>query len=34
VSFAGVLEHPERFRNRRVAVVISGGNLDLDNLPW
>lgn len=34
VSFAGVLEHPERFRGRRVAVVISGGNLDLDNLPW
>ncbi len=34
VSFAGVLEHPERFRNRRVALVISGGNLDLDNLPW
>ncbi|MEH6580580.1 MAG: pyridoxal-phosphate dependent enzyme [Halioglobus sp.] len=34
VSFAGVLEHGERFRGRRVAVVISGGNLDLDNLPW
>ncbi len=34
VSFAGVLEHPERFRKRRVAVVISGGNLDLDNFPW
>lgn len=34
VSFAGVLEHPERFRGRRAAVVISGGNVDLDNLPW
>lgn len=34
VSFAGVLEHPERFRNRKVALVVSGGNLDLDNLPW
>ena len=34
VSFAGILEHPERFRHRSVAVVISGGNLDLDNLPW
>lgn len=34
VSFAGLLEHPERFRGRRVGVVISGGNLDLDNLPW
>jgi threonine dehydratase len=34
VSFAGILEYPERFSGRRVAVVISGGNLDLDNLPW
>jgi threonine dehydratase len=34
VSFAGLLEHPERFRRRRVGVVISGGNLDLDTLPW
>jgi threonine dehydratase len=34
VSFAGLLEYPERFRNRRTAVVLSGGNLDLDNLPW
>ena len=34
VSFAAVLEYPERFRGRRVAVVISGGNLDLSNLPW
>lgn len=34
VSFAGLLEHPERFRNRRVGVIISGGNVGLDNLPW
>ncbi len=34
VSFAGVLEHADRFCNRRVAIVISGGNLDLDKLPW
>ena len=34
VSFAAVLEYPERFRGRRVGVVISGGNLDLSNLPW
>lgn len=34
VSFAGLLEHPERFRGRRVGVIISGGNLDLANLPW
>jgi threonine dehydratase len=34
VSFAGILEHNERFRGRRVAVVISGGNVDIDRLPW
>jgi threonine dehydratase len=34
VSFAGILEYPERFNGRRVAVVVTGGNLDLDNLPW
>lgn len=34
VSFAALLEHPERFRDRRVGVVISGGNVDLDHLPW
>jgi threonine dehydratase len=28
VSFAGVLDYPERFRGRRVGLVISGGNLD------
>jgi threonine dehydratase len=34
VSFAGLLEYPERFRKRRVGVLITGGNVDLDNLPW
>jgi threonine dehydratase len=34
VSFAGLLEHPERFRGRRVGVIISGGNVDLGALPW
>jgi threonine dehydratase len=34
VSFAAVLEHPERFRGRRVGVLVSGGNVDFDNLPW
>jgi threonine dehydratase len=34
VSFAAALEHPERFRGRRVACVITGGNLDLEKLPF
>ena len=34
VSFAALIEHPERFAGRRTACVISGGNVDLDALPW
>ena len=34
VTFAALLEHPERFRGRRVACVISGGNVDIERLPW
>lgn len=34
VSLAALLEHPERFAGRRTGVIISGGNVDLDNLPW
>lgn len=33
VSYAGVTEHAVRFRNKRVGVILSGGNLDLDALP-
>jgi threonine dehydratase len=28
-ALAAVLEHPARFRDRRVVVVLSGGNIDL-----
>ena len=34
VSFAALLEYPERFRGRRVACVVSGGNVDPERLPW
>ncbi len=34
VGYAGVLAHPERFRGRRVGVIISGGNVDPEDLPW
>lgn len=33
VTLAVVLEHPERFRGRRVGLILSGGNLELDRLP-
>jgi len=29
VGLAAVLAHPERFRGRRVGMVVSGGNIDL-----
>jgi len=34
VPLAVVLSHPDRFRDARVACVLSGGNVDLDRLPW
>lgn len=34
VSLAAILEKPEGFDGKKVAVILSGGNLDLDNIPW
>jgi threonine dehydratase len=34
VPFAAVREHPEKFNGQRVGIIISGGNADLDTLPW
>ncbi len=34
VALAGVLFHPDRFQGARVGVILSGGNIDLDKLPW
>ena len=34
VTLAAVLAHPEPFRGRRVGLVLTGGNVDLDRLPW
>ena len=34
VPFAAVLEHPDRFAGKRVGIILSGGNVDLDALPW
>ncbi|MGC9349594.1 MAG: pyridoxal-phosphate dependent enzyme, partial [Anaerolineae bacterium] len=34
VPVAAVFEHPEVFREQRVGIVISGGNVDLERLPW
>jgi len=34
VTLAAVLKQPARFRGRRIGLVLSGGNVDLDRLPW
>ena len=31
---ATILKNPEIFRGKRVGVIITGGNVDLDKLPW
>jgi threonine dehydratase len=34
VPFAAVREHAASFAGKRVGVILSGGNIDLDLLPW
>jgi threonine dehydratase len=34
VPLATILKNPEVFRGKRVGVVITGGNVDLEHLPW
>ncbi|MGA1269104.1 MAG: beta-hydroxyaspartate dehydratase BhcB [Gemmobacter sp.] len=34
VPLATILKNPEVFRGKRVGVIITGGNVDLDKLPW
>ncbi|MFT4248777.1 MAG: pyridoxal-phosphate dependent enzyme [Pseudomonas sp.] len=34
IALAAVLAAPRRFAGRRVGVVLSGGNVDVDALPW
>ena len=34
IALAAVLAQPQRFAGRRVGVILSGGNVDLEALPW
>ncbi|NGM44693.1 pyridoxal-phosphate dependent enzyme [Rhodobacter sp. SGA-6-6] len=34
VPLACILANRERFRGRRIGVIVTGGNVDLDRLPW
>ncbi len=34
VAVAAILKHTDTFAGRRVGVIVTGGNVDLDRLPW
>ncbi|MDX1738591.1 MAG: pyridoxal-phosphate dependent enzyme, partial [Alphaproteobacteria bacterium] len=34
VAFAAVLANPEIFKGKRVGIMLTGGNVDMDKLPW
>jgi threonine dehydratase len=34
VPLATILKNPDVFAGKRVGVIITGGNVDLDRLPW
>lgn len=34
VPLAVILKYPEIFAGKRVGVIVTGGNVDLDKLPW
>ena len=34
VPVAAIMDQPDQFKGRRIAIILSGGNLDLDHLPW
>jgi len=33
-AVAALLNYPDHFANKKVGVIISGGNVDLEQLPW
>ncbi|MBW3098333.1 beta-hydroxyaspartate dehydratase BhcB [Pseudohoeflea coraliihabitans] len=34
VALAAVLKHRETFADQKVGIIVTGGNVDLDKLPW
>lgn len=34
VAFAAILREKEKFQNKKIGMIISGGNVDLKNLPF
>jgi len=34
ITLAVILENKDQFTSKRIALILSGGNVDLDHLPW
>ncbi len=34
ITLGAILTDPERFKGKRVGLILSGGNINLDQLPW
>ena len=34
VPLATILKNPQAFAGQRVGIIVTGGNVDLDKLPW
>ncbi len=34
VPLAAVLANPDKFRNKRTGIILTGGNVDLSKIPW
>jgi threonine dehydratase len=34
ITLAAVLENREKFSGKKAALILSGGNVDLEKLPW
>ena len=34
LPLACMLKNPEALACKRVGIIVTGGNVDLDNLPW
>jgi threonine dehydratase len=34
VALAIVLQNQQRFKGQKIGIIISGGNVDLMQLPW
>ena len=34
LPLAGLLKNKDKFKGKKIGIIITGGNIDLDNLPY